>query len=128
MVDLYSYIPDAVANTLAINEMVKIDSSPMTRHGGTAQKLCRHPGITTRGCEKYILMRHELVSWARLAGIPVGPGRGAAPSSIFNYILGITDCRFSRITNVQLTSMKDILKAFKENYPREYEDARQTDR
>ena len=38
-----------------------------------------------------LLVLEDLVAWARGNGIAVGPGRGASPSSLVLYCLGITD-------------------------------------
>ncbi len=47
--------------------------------------------IRERGLSNYFLMLKEMVDWARSQGIAVGVGRGASPSSIVCYCLGITD-------------------------------------
>lgn len=39
----------------------------------------------------YFLMVWDFINYARKQAIPIGPGRGAAPGSIVNYALGITE-------------------------------------
>ncbi|NLM52904.1 MAG: DNA polymerase III subunit alpha [Firmicutes bacterium] len=46
--------------------------------------------ILPKGLASYFLVVHDLVCYARRAGIPVGPGRGSAGGSLVAYLLGIT--------------------------------------
>jgi DNA polymerase-3 subunit alpha len=46
--------------------------------------------INEKGFSDYFLIVADYVNWAKEQGIPVGPGRGSAPSSIVSYALGIT--------------------------------------
>ncbi|MBA7513493.1 DNA polymerase III subunit alpha [subsurface metagenome] len=47
--------------------------------------------IERLGYSSYFLIIHDLISYAKHQGIQVGAGRGAAPGSLVNYALGITD-------------------------------------
>lgn len=47
--------------------------------------------ILSKGVAGYFLIVKDLVDWVRSKGWVVGPGRGAAASSLVNYCLGITD-------------------------------------
>src|SRR5690625_3992254 len=44
---------------------------------------------TELGVIDYCLIVHELITWARSQGIPVGPGRGSSAGSAVSYALGI---------------------------------------
>jgi DNA polymerase-3 subunit alpha len=46
--------------------------------------------ITRLGFTDYFLIINDIITWAREHDIPVGPGRGATPSSLTAYALGIT--------------------------------------
>jgi DNA polymerase-3 subunit alpha len=63
----------------------------------------------------YFLIVRDIVSFARRAGIAVGPGRGSAAGSLLCYVLGITDVNpiehgllFERMLNPERVSMPDI--------------------
>jgi DNA polymerase-3 subunit alpha len=57
-----------------------------------AERLERELGaICQQDVEDYFLVVADYVNWAKQQGIPVGPGRGAAPGSLVNYALRITD-------------------------------------
>lgn len=47
--------------------------------------------ILDKGVAGYFLIIKDLVDWVRSKGWVVGPGRGAAASSLVNYCLGITE-------------------------------------
>jgi DNA polymerase III subunit alpha len=47
--------------------------------------------IKEAGLIDYFLIFWDFVNYAKEQGIPTGPGRGAAPGSIVNYALGITE-------------------------------------
>jgi len=71
--------------------------------------------ITRMGFSDYFLIIADCVKWALEQGIPVGPGRGSAPSSIVAYALGITgidplryQLPFERFINPELTTIPDI--------------------
>ena len=46
--------------------------------------------ILPKGLASYFLIVHDLVNYARLKEIPVGPGRGSSGGSLVAYLLGIT--------------------------------------
>jgi len=63
----------------------------------------------------YFLIVADFISWARNAGIPVGPGRGSGAGSLVAYALGITDLDplhydllFERFLNPERVSMPDF--------------------
>ncbi|UCF06733.1 MAG: DNA polymerase III subunit alpha [bacterium] len=63
----------------------------------------------------YFLVVWDIVSAARMMGIPVGPGRGSAAGSLVCYALGITSINplehgllFERLLNPERVSMPDI--------------------
>ena len=67
------------------------------------------------GFPPYFLIVWDFVSYAKAAGIPVGPGRGSAAGSLVSYLLGITDLDpiahellFERFLNPDRISMPDI--------------------
>ncbi|MEW6047888.1 MAG: DNA polymerase III subunit alpha, partial [Bacillota bacterium] len=71
--------------------------------------------IQKTGFAGYFLIVQDFVSYARRSGIPVGPGRGSAASSLVGYCLGITNINpldhgmiFERFLNPERVSMPDI--------------------
>ena len=80
------------------------------------QRLDYELGIIERtGFAGYFLIVQDFVNFARGQGIPVGPGRGSAASSLVAYCLGITNINpldhgmiFERFLNPERVSMPDI--------------------
>ncbi|MBO6305791.1 MAG: DNA polymerase III subunit alpha, partial [Selenomonadaceae bacterium] len=71
--------------------------------------------IHKMGYDSYFLIVWDFVSYAKNAGIAVGPGRGSAAGSIVAYALGITNIDplkynllFERFLNPERVSMPDI--------------------
>lgn len=71
--------------------------------------------VEKMGFPSYFLIVWDFVSYAKAAGIPVGPGRGSAAGSLVSYLLGITDLDpiaydllFERFLNPDRISMPDI--------------------
>ena len=71
--------------------------------------------IQDLGYEDYFLIVADLVRFAKEAGIPVGPGRGSAASSLVAYCLGITEIDsldfgllFERFLNAERKKRPDI--------------------
>jgi DNA polymerase-3 subunit alpha len=71
--------------------------------------------VEKMGFSSYFLIVWDFVSYAKAAGIPVGPGRGSAAGSLVSYLLGITDLDpiahdllFERFLNPDRISMPDI--------------------
>ncbi len=71
--------------------------------------------IRRTGFSGYFLIVQDFVNFARQSGIPVGPGRGSAASSLAAYCLGITNINpldhgmiFERFLNPERVSMPDI--------------------
>ena len=71
--------------------------------------------IRDLGFEDYFLIVADIVQFAKGAGIPVGPGRGSAASSLVAYCLGITEIDslrwgllFERFLNAERKKRPDI--------------------
>ncbi len=71
--------------------------------------------VEKMGFQPYFLIVWDFVTFAKEAGIPVGPGRGSAAGSLVSYLLGITDLDpiaydllFERFLNPDRISMPDI--------------------
>jgi DNA polymerase-3 subunit alpha len=71
--------------------------------------------IIQMGFSNYFLIVADFTNWAREHDIPVGPGRGSAPSSIVAYALGITNIDpikynllFERFINPERPSLPDF--------------------
>jgi DNA polymerase-3 subunit alpha len=71
--------------------------------------------IKEMGLAGYFLIIKDIVDFAKEKGIPVGPGRGSATSSLVLYSLGITNVNplkhgliFERFLNPQRVSMADV--------------------
>ena len=71
--------------------------------------------IKKMGYVDYFLIVWDFINWAKLQGIPVGPGRGSGAGSIVAYAIGITDIDpikynllFERFLNPERISMPDF--------------------
>lgn len=71
--------------------------------------------IKNMGFPGYFLIVWDFINYAKMKGIPVGPGRGSAAGSLVAYCLGITDIDpieyellFERFLNPERVSMPDI--------------------
>ena len=71
--------------------------------------------IRSMGFPGYFLIVADYIQYAKVNGIPVGPGRGSAAGSLAAYALGITDIDpirwnllFERFLNPERRSMPDI--------------------
>ena len=71
--------------------------------------------IIKMGFADYFLIVWDYINWARVHGIPVGPGRGSGVGSIVAYSIGITDVDplryellFERFLNPDRVSMPDF--------------------
>jgi len=71
--------------------------------------------IEKTGFADYFLIVQDLITWAKMHGIAVGPGRGSAAGSLISYVLGITDINpltygllFERFLNPERIQMPDI--------------------
>ena len=71
--------------------------------------------IKKMGYVDYFLIVWDFINWAKLQGIPVGPGRGSGAGSILAYAIGITDIDpikynllFERFLNPERISMPDF--------------------
>ncbi len=83
---------------------------------GVRQRLAYELDMIDRmGYISYLLVVWDFVRFAREQGIPVGPGRGSAASSLVCYLLGITNIDpikyklvFERFLNPERVTMPDI--------------------
>lgn len=71
--------------------------------------------IVQMGFAGYFLIVADFINWAKLNGVPVGPGRGSGAGSLIAYSLGITDLDplrydllFERFLNPERVSMPDF--------------------
>jgi len=71
--------------------------------------------IEKTGFADYFLIVQDLIQWAKMHGIAVGPGRGSAAGSLISYVLGITEINpltynllFERFLNPERIQMPDI--------------------
>ncbi|MEM7146595.1 MAG: DNA polymerase III subunit alpha [Verrucomicrobiota bacterium] len=71
--------------------------------------------MSDMGFLSYFLITWDFIHWAKEHGVPVGPGRGSAASSLVAYVLGITDlCPirfgliFERFLNPERVSPPDV--------------------
>ncbi|MCA9462151.1 MAG: DNA polymerase III subunit alpha [Nitrospira sp.] len=71
--------------------------------------------LNTMGYAGYFLVVWDIINFARVRGIPVGPGRGSAAGSLVAYALRITDLDplaynllFERFLNPERVTMPDI--------------------
>ncbi len=71
--------------------------------------------IIQMGYAGYFLIVADFINWARMNGVPVGPGRGSGAGSLVAYSLGITDLDplrytllFERFLNPERVSMPDF--------------------
>ena len=71
--------------------------------------------IEKMGFVSYFLMIHDVVDFAKNAGIVVGPGRGSVGGSLVAFLIGITDVDpirfglfFERFTNPERKDLPDI--------------------
>ncbi|MDQ3623153.1 MAG: DNA polymerase III subunit alpha, partial [Verrucomicrobiota bacterium] len=78
--------------------------------------------LEKQGFLNYFLIVWDFIHWARLHGIPVGPGRGSAAGSLIAYAMGITDLDplkfkllFERFLNPERVSPPDIDVDFCQN-------------
>lgn len=81
----------------------------------TERHLTEFEIIDDMGFAGYFLIMHDIVSYARKIGVPVGEARGSAAGSLIVYGLDITDVdpifyglQFERFLNPERVSMPDI--------------------
>jgi len=71
--------------------------------------------ISPKGMNDYLLIVYDFINWAKVHGIPMGPGRGSGAGSIICYLIAITDIEplrfnlfFERFINPERISYPDI--------------------
>ncbi len=71
--------------------------------------------IVPKEMSDYLLIVWDFINWAKMQGIPMGPGRGSGAGSIVLYLIGITDIEplrfhlfFERFINPERISYPDI--------------------
>ncbi|CAH1206158.1 DNA polymerase III subunit alpha [Candidatus Nitrotoga sp. BS] len=81
----------------------------------TARLVFEIETIIKMGFSGYFLIVADFIRWAKLNGVPVGPGRGSGAGSLVAYSLGITDLDplryallFERFLNPERVSMPDF--------------------
>lgn len=105
--------PEEYLRKLALEGLLKRYGQPTERHYQRIEleldTICR------MGFASYFLVVWDFVHYAKVNGIPVGPGRGSAAGSLVSYCLGITDIDpiehnllFERFLNPERVSMPDI--------------------
>lgn len=96
------------------------DDAPRGEGKASPAELCRRIDfelsvIAGTGFVDYFLIVWDFINWARVHGIPVGPGRGSGAGSIIAYALKITDIDpirfgllFERFLNPERVSAPDF--------------------
>jgi DNA polymerase III subunit alpha len=71
--------------------------------------------IVPKEMSDYLLIVWDFINWAKINGIPMGPGRGSGVGSIVLYLIGVTDIEplrfhlfFERFINPERISYPDI--------------------
>ncbi len=92
-----------------------IDYSKHTREEYLARIEHELSIIESMGFCEYFLIVRDFVVWAKVNGIPVGPGRGSGAGSLVSYLIGITDVDplvysllFERFLNPERVTMPDF--------------------
>lgn len=99
--------------------MLKLFPDPAEREAAREQyeSRLRHEcaTIVEMGFPGYFLIVADFINWAKLNGVPVGPGRGSGAGSLVAYALGVTDIDpipyallFERFLNPERVSMPDF--------------------
>ena len=111
-------IPEGFASShVYLRELVMQGIEKRYQNNGIAKQRAEYELdiITRMGFSDYFLIVADYVNWALEQGIPVGPGRGSAVSSIATYALGITNIDpltfqlpFECFINPELTTIPDI--------------------
>ncbi len=113
--DSWTYLNKLCADGLA--ERYGDASQPAGDTGQTLQERLDYELSVIRkmGYVDYFLIVWDFINYARMNGIPVGPGRGSAAGSIVSYCLKITNIDpirysllFERFLNPERVSMPDI--------------------
>lgn len=96
------------------------DDAPRGEGRASPAELCRRVDyelsvIAGTGFVDYFLIVWDFINWARVNGVPVGPGRGSGAGSLVAYILKITDIDpirfgllFERFLNPERVSAPDF--------------------
>jgi DNA polymerase-3 subunit alpha len=99
-----------------IEERLPIKFPPEAQTTEMRERLEYEIGVIEKtGFADYFLIVQDLIRWAKMHGIAVGPGRGSAAGSLISYILDITDINpltygllFERFLNPERIQMPDI--------------------
>ena len=101
--------------TRGLNERFAELSYPVDREQYLNRLAMELAVISSMGFAGYFLIVQDFINWAKLHGIPVGPGRGSGAGSIVAYALKITDLDpipynllFERFLNPERVSMPDF--------------------
>ncbi len=112
-------VPAGYSSESYLNELVwkkTREKFPHPEQEGIAERIgFELQVINDMGFAAYFLIVQDLINWARLNNIAVGPGRGSAAGSLVSYVLGITTINplkygllFERFLNPERVSMPDI--------------------
>jgi DNA polymerase III subunit alpha len=99
-----------------IEERLSIKIAPKEQNQEMKERLEYELGVIEKtGFADYFLIVQDLIHWAKMHGIAVGPGRGSAAGSLVSYVLDITDIDplkygllFERFLNPERIQMPDI--------------------
>ena len=94
----------------------RLIAGKVANEGEYAKRLCYEmEAIRRLGYVRYFLIVWDIIHWARLNGIMVGPGRGSAAGALVAYLMDITQLDpivhgllFERFLNTERISMPDI--------------------
>ncbi len=99
-----------------IEEQLPTRFPPPTATPEVRKRLAYEIGVIEKtGFADYFLIVQDLIHWAKIHGIAVGPGRGSAAGSLVSYVLGITEINplaynllFERFLNPERIQMPDV--------------------
>ena len=99
-----------------IAERLPLKIPPEAQTQETRERLEYETGVIEKtGFADYFLIVQDIIHWAKIHGISVGPGRGSAAGSLVSYVLDITDINpltygllFERFLNPERIQMPDI--------------------
>ncbi len=99
-----------------IYELLPLKIPPEAQNQEVKDRLAYEIGVIEKtGFADYFLIVQDLIHWAKMHGIAVGPGRGSAAGSLVSYVLDITDLDpikynllFERFLNPERIQMPDI--------------------
>jgi DNA polymerase-3 subunit alpha len=114
--DILKQKTHAGLNSRFDTKAVAVDASDSTVTAQYSKRLDSELSVIIEmGFSGYFLIVCDFIEWAKLNGIPVGPGRGSGAGSLAAFALGITeldpieyDLLFERFLNPERVSMPDF--------------------